>query len=423
MKELPPITKAPVEQSDPKDYVESLFNSAGNTDFPKILGTVDVVDPETYIKGVFEEKKVQKNYDLTKIFRFSDFTNFKQNDLLYAKEPTNPYCDDLHNKIDQLLALQKSVISAEEGSKFALIVSCLFMNGLREKSNLIKAIDKLGSYYPDIKSIVNDVKKFEKPSYQAQIFTNLLLNRGFFKLVLNVIRDHENWIDKYYMQSSLMKYGNTLNTISDEFDRLGILKFTLTTSAVDDDYLNYYSQKPAYEFVDIAFSNDIVASLIEILDECQKKRLIKNFVGNDTWRFIDEIYATRQKEKEKEKENQENNNQNQNEIVYTDKALYNKYLNMFLNDVSIIRGSGFMDYLKNQSRKLEQFMRRAYDKKVIDIYFLILVVHNDIAKRYFEPSSIITDFYRAKYVASYLAFSMEKLGRQEIKFDDENDND
>ena len=64
-----------------------------------------------------------------------------------------------------------------------------------------------------------DLKKarlyFEKSSYQAQIFTNLLINRGFFKLTLNVIQENQQWIDKYYLPSSLMKYGDTLNLISE----------------------------------------------------------------------------------------------------------------------------------------------------------------------------------------------------------------
>lgn len=415
--ELPnttPLEREIVNIQNPSHVIDDAMKTYNDPIIPNILGkTIEVVEPETYLKDVEIENKNKKNYDLTTIFNFTDFPDFNESDLISAKKPLNPLFDDLTEEISKLVQLRKENISAEEGSRLALIISSIFLNGIQPNKKFISAVEDLVTYFPSLESVYSEVKRFEKPSYQGQIFTNYLLNRNLLKLTVDAIQTHEDFIENYYLPSAFLRYSDTLNRFSAQIEHLSSLKFSLNISAVDDEYLTFYLHNPAFEFVDIVDTGDVVQLIVTMLNGWNKKKLFKPLIGNDSYKFIDEIYTTRKKQKEKSLKNTKGE---------PEKAMKNKYLNMFLIDFQKVQGNQYFDTVFKQDEKLLEFFRLGLNKKILDVYFLMLVVHQNIAAKYFEPSSIITDLYRAKYIASFLAFKMEKSGRAPIVLDDDQDN-
>ena len=70
--ELPnttPLEREIVNIQNPSHVIDDAMKTYNDTNIPNILGkTIEVVEPETYLKDVEIENKNKKNYDLTTIF-------------------------------------------------------------------------------------------------------------------------------------------------------------------------------------------------------------------------------------------------------------------------------------------------------------------------------------------------------------------
>ncbi|OHT17491.1 hypothetical protein TRFO_02520 [Tritrichomonas foetus] len=360
------------------------FDKIDDSEFFNNMNQFEVVDPKSYIENLFQQKKEKKSFDFSTIFNFADFPEFKENDFLYAKKPINPFFESFRSEISSIIALKKQVIPPENCRKFGLLVASLFLNGLQKGKTFIVAIEKLAEYYPLIESIVEMTKRFEKPIYQAQMFSHLIINRKLIKLVFNTIQKHEEWIEDFYSQSSLMRFGNTFLQVSNEIERLGVLNFTLPNSVTDDDIIHEYYQVPAFQYIEMETASSPVDFLIHLLEQNQQKKFIKNFAGNDTFRFINEIV-----------QNQENRPKNE---------LFEEFVTDFIE----IAGNNIFNSLVNQNEKLHKFFILAYEKQKLAQYFLILVMNRKIAEKAYKSDSILLDYCRAKFVATCLAKRMQK---------------
>ena len=380
------------KQTEHVEYSSDLlkeFVKQDDSDFFKNMKRVNAINPQEYIDNIINTEKKQHEIKITSYFSYKAFRQFKsiysiskKNELFNSERPLIPFLDDLSAEITKLVSYKMDIIPPEKSRRYGILIASLFVNGFRKDKFFSNALKDLSKLYPPICSSVSYALRFNATLNRVQTFVNLLINTNQLKFVLNTILSHEEWTNKYYLNSSLIKYGDVLIQALNIIDLLGTIKFTLPITGIEDEYLEFYYDLPAFKFVEMETTDDPVRLLIQLLDSYQVKRIIKDFAGNDIWRFLAKIV------------NLYSNPQLKKNCSIVDE---------FISDFNTIQGNGILDPLLDQKAKLYKFFNLAYQKKIIAQYFLIIVCHQELVKLEYEPCSNLLDPFRAKFISKSLA--------------------
>lgn len=352
---------------------------------------ISVSSPDLLVKDAIGKITGDQTIDLSKIFDFSKFgMDYELN--FSATAPQCPLITELSNCSQEFFATGKQIQSDSPAAyKFVFLIASIFLNGLNETS-LIEPIKELAFKTPELNLIVVKIQNITDVSKQATTMSAILINEKVLSSVFNSILRMDNWSEKYYKRTAMIRNETALEEALTMVDAI----INSQQFIIDADH-NIMSEIPSCDktrFVDTPIfsyldmdefkSNPAKnAEYIFTTGIMQKKNFLQQYSPMDPFDCIAEVSGKLQ----------------ENELTSSFLAAFKKLQNVsVLGAVNPLKANKVLETM--WTTKLSQFLEEGIKTRQIYKWLCILVAHHNIICEWYNEESILRDFFRAKFVIS-----------------------
>lgn len=379
-----PVLQAPESVQIDKKETEGLlklFGDAYNESYEFTEMTVfEDVSAESVIETSLREFEEANIVRFDKFFDFTNFPFISADSFVSRREPLNPFFIRLLSAVNSIVNQEPAAVSLAHGTKFVSMLAALLLNGSRNLSNFYASLVEFTTCCEAIKPIVDRLNSTDPPESVSVSFVIEALNRNVLKIFLRDAHRNEEWEKKYYSRSSLIRYGNVLETVLEQLSRLDIFPFLLSGKFTDLDDVTKFTPE-AFQFVEIDEEGvDVVTFLEHTMDNSLKSGITLG--GTKAFDFIEELCEKYEKLPDKD---------------------INEIIQVFMS----LRGDTIFDRKMKQRQKIHDFWMEGLRRKKLHIWFLFMVVDQDLVKKYYEEDASLADLYRANYITVKLYHRMQ----------------
>ena len=346
------------------------------------LDAYEDIDAESLIAASLKEFEEASIVKFDQFFDFSNFAFVSAGSFIGLREPLNPFFIRLLSAVNSIVNEEPAAVSLSLGTRLVSMLAALLLNGKRGDLSLYTSLVELTTACEPIRPVVEQLSESDSPEKTAVSFVIEALNRNVMKIFLRDAHRSEDWERKYYLKSSLMRYGNVLETVLEQLSRLDVFQFALSGKFSDFDDVTKFVPE-AFQFVEIEEDGvDVITFLEHAMENGLKKTI--SIGGSKVFDFMNELCEKHQRISD---------------------ADIKELIEVFMS----LRGDTIFDRKMKQSQKIHSFWTEGFHRKKLHIWFLFMVVDQDLVKKYYEEDASVADLYRANYIIVRLYHKMQSM--------------
>lgn len=370
--------------------IQTLINSIHDDNTNEIVdfSFIDQSDEEI-VQTTLNEMKDEDTIHLSQFFNFKEFPEYDQEALINSSRPFNPLYSEF-TAIDQGLRQSGSsglTLTNPYASKLCFLVACVLVNGLKEFSDQSSTVSLVGPFtdlmtiLPDLESVVTEIRNEELTLAQASIASTILIKKNTLGIFLREAKRNDEWISKYYLNSSLMANYEFLETFVLMLEpMLNTMTFNIAVTpnifkGMPEDEINRFALTPMFAYLEI---NDLFkpgANAAKIIakqfDVGLKKR--GRFLSISSWDVLDKISQGQKKS-----------------------TLSKDFSNSVGASPNLF---GAANFFGKASSNLESWVSIAIQNEKIHVWFLLVHVNLILmGNPYYYEEASLNDPYRVNYI-------------------------